>query len=264
MISSIKSGGAPAAGQDRRVAWVTGASSGIGCALAVHLAQAGWRVAISARSQAALNKMARAHDHLYPYPLDVTKRRQKTAIVDAIEADLGPIDWAILNAGIYLPTALPEFDARLFDRSFEVNINGTVNGLNALIPAMRARGHGRIALMASVAGYNGLPTSAAYGATKAALLNMAEALAIELKASGLAVSVIAPGFVKTPATDRNQFAMPFIIPVEEAARRIIHGLEKGRFLIQFPRRFTLILRLLSFLPRGLYVWLLSQAVRKPD
>lgn len=244
------------------VAWITGASSGIGAEIALQLAARGWRVAVSARNAKALQHMAAQNANIFSYPLDVTRRRATQSVVTAIEADLGPIDWAILNAGIYLPTDLPHFDAKLFDQSFAVNVGGAVNGLNAVLPSMTRRRQGRLALMASVAGYNGLPTSSAYGATKAAILNMAEALAIELRPIGIGVSVIAPGFVETPATDRNQFAMPFILPVDEAARRIITGLEKGQFLISFPRRFAAILRALSFLPRGFYVRLMAAASRK--
>jgi len=236
-----------------RVVWITGASSGIGLALAHLYANQGWRVAASARNSDQLKALAKAHPNIHAFPLDVTKRRASVEAASAIEKRLGSIELAILNAGVYLPTELPQFDAPLFDQSFSVNVGGVVNGLNAVLPAMVERHKGQIAIMASVAGYNGLPTSAAYGATKAALLNMAEALAIELKASGVDVHVIAPGFVETPATDVNRFAMPFIVSADHAAQRIFTALEKRQFRISFPRRFTFFLRLMSMMPRGLYV-----------
>jgi len=234
-------------------AWITGASSGIGAALAVELASRGWQVAISARREADLQEVAARHEHIHAFACDVTDRAAMAQVTADIEAALGPIALAVMNAGIYLPTALPAFDASLFDRTFEVNLTGTVNGLAALIPNMVARGAGHISLVSSVAGYGGLVTSAAYGASKAALFNMGESLAMDLKDSGVHVSMIAPGFVKTPATDVNEFAMPFIIEADEAARRIADGLARNKTHISFPRRFAFLLRLINLLPRGAYV-----------
>ena len=239
-------------------AWITGASSGIGAALAQELAARGWTVAISARRQSELDTIAATNEHIHAYACDVTDRKAMSKIAAAIEAAHGPIALAVLNAGIYLPTNLPEFDADLFDRSFEVNLGGVVNGLNALVPGMVARGEGHISFVASVTGYGGLGTSAAYGATKAALINMAESLAMDLKSNGVHVSSIAPGFVRTPATDSNEFPMPFIIEAEEAAKRIADGLAKNKTHIAFPKRFTFLLRLINLLPRGLYVKLVGK------
>lgn len=239
-------------------AWITGASSGIGAALAQELAERGWTVAISARRQSELDTIAATNEHIHAYACDVTDRKAMSKIAVAIEAAHGPIALAVLNAGIYLPTNLPEFDADLFDRSFEVNLGGVVNGLNALVPGMVARGEGHISFVASVTGYGGLGTSAAYGATKAALINMAESLAMDLKSNGVHVSSIAPGFVRTPATDSNEFPMPFIIEAEEAAKRIADGLAKNKTHIAFPKRFTFLLRLINLLPRGLYVKLVGK------
>ena len=239
-------------------AWITGASSGIGAALAQELAARGWTVAISARRQSELDTIAAPHKHIHAYACDVTDRMAMSKIAAAIEAEHGPIALAVLNAGIYLPTNLPEFDADLFDRSFEVNLGGVVNGLNALVPGMVARSEGHISFVASVTGYGGLGTSAAYGATKAALLNMAESLAMDLKSNGVHVSSIAPGFVRTPATDSNEFPMPFIIEAAAAAKRIADGLAKNKTHIAFPKRFTFLLRLINLLPRGLYVKLVGK------
>jgi len=251
----------PARPQDG-VVWITGGSSGIGAQLAREYAARGWTVAITARDQEMLASVAQGQRNIYVHHGDVTKRRDMARIVTAIEQEHGAIALAILNAGIYLPTDLPHFDVGIFDRSFAVNLTGTINGLAPLVPRMVERGQGQIALMASVAGFGGLPTSAAYGATKAALLNMGEALAMELAASGVMVHVIAPGFVETPATDVNRFAMPFLQPVDVAARRIFEGLNKGRFFIVFPRRFALILRFLNLLPRNLYVGLFRTVLRR--
>ena len=234
-------------------AWITGASSGIGAALAAELAERGWIVAISARRESDLQRVAAQHENIHSFVCDVTDRDAMAKTVSDIETELGPIALGVMNAGIYLPTALPTFDATLFDRTFEVNLNGTVNGLAALVPLMVTRGQGHISLISSVAGYGGLVTSAAYGASKAALFNMGESMAMDLKASGVHVSMVAPGFVKTPATDVNAFPMPFIIRADEAARRIADGLAKNKTHISFPRRFSYILRALNMLPRATYV-----------
>ncbi len=234
-------------------AWITGASSGIGAALAAELAARGWTVAISARRKTDLQEVAKQHENIHSFVCDVTDRAAMAKTVTAIEKKLGPIALGIMNAGIYLPTALPEFDATLFDRTFEVNLTGTVNGLAPLVPLMVARGQGHISLVSSVAGYGGLVTSAAYGASKAALFNMGESMAMDLKESGVHISMIAPGFVKTPATDVNQFPMPFIIEADEAARRIADGLAKNKTHISFPRRFSFLLRFFNMLPRASYV-----------
>lgn len=239
-------------------AWITGASSGIGAALAHELAARGWTVAISARRQSELDAIAAADENVFAYACDVTDRDAMRKTASAIEKAHGPIALAVLNAGIYLPTDLPEFDAELFDRTFEVNLGGVVNGLNALVPNMVQRGEGHISCVASVTGYGGLGTSAAYGASKAALLNMTESLAMDLKASGVHVSSVAPGFVRTPATDSNTFPMPFIIEAEEAAKRMADGLAQNKTHIAFPKRFTLLLRLINLLPRSLYVKLVGK------
>jgi short-subunit dehydrogenase len=242
--------------------WITGASSGIGAALAREFASRGYVVAATARSEKALAELADSAANIHAFAGDITDRDGMATLVDAIERDLGPIDLAVLNAGIYLPTSFPEFDADIFDRSFSVNLGGTVNCLAPLVPLMSARKYGRIAIVSSVAGYGGLPTSAAYGATKAALFNLGESLAMDVAAHGVKVSMIAPGFVKTPATDVNTFPMPFIISAEDAARRIANGLEKGRAHIAFPKRFSFLLRLINLLPRGAYTCLVGGATNR--
>ena len=177
-------------------AWITGASSGIGAALAEELAGRGWTVAISARRERDLQNVAAQHEDIHCFPCDVRDRAAMAQTVSAIETKLGPIALGVMNAGIYLPTALPEFDATLFDRTFEVNLNGTVNGLAALVPLMVARGEGHISLVSSVAGYGGLVTSAAYGASKAAVNSLTQTLALELS-PGIRVNAVAPGPIPT-------------------------------------------------------------------
>ncbi len=243
--------------------WITGASSGIGRATAKLLAGEGWTVAVTARSQEPLEVLASEctsfKGRIRVLAGDVTDAARMAEIVEVLEGECGPVDLAILNAGIYLPMEVTDIDLHKFRTSLDVNLMGVANGLAALLPKMIARKGGRIALVSSVTGYGGLPTSLAYGATKAALINMAETLKIELDRHHVAVSVVNPGFVETPATDENPFPMPFIVPSETAAKRIVRGLKKGKFEITFPRRFTYLLKLINLLPRRWYVAVVKRA-----
>ena len=240
------------------IVWITGASSGIGAAVALEMANRGWQVAISARSRDKLDKIAELHSNITAISCDVTDRDGMSKTAQKIEAEIGSLAMIIANAGIYLPTHFPKFDVSIFDDSFAVNLTGTVNMIAASYPYMIERNKGQIVLVSSVAGYNGLPTSAAYGATKAALLNMGEAMAVDLAKYGLSVNMVAPGFIDTPATQQNTFHMPALMDVTKAAKVMVDGLEKNRTRITFPKRFTFWLRFLTFLPRQLYVRLLSR------
>lgn len=236
-------------------AWCTGASKGIGQALSFELAARGATVFASARSGddlALLARDPRAAQRIHPYPLDVTDEGAVAATVEAIEAAHGPLDLAVLNAGTHIPVGAKDFSSRVFRQLFEVNVFGVVHGLAALLPRFIARGRGQIAVVSSVAGYCGLPSAAAYGATKAALINMCEALKPELDRAGVDLRLINPGFVRTPLTDQNAFPMPFLMEPDAAARRIVDGLGRRGFEITFPRRFTYGLKLLRALPYPLF------------
>lgn len=245
------------------IVWCTGAGKGIGRALTLEYARRGRTVAASSRTIGDLQGVAaEAGDRLVrPYPLDVTDAAATAATVAAIETDLGPIDTAIFNAGTHSPSWLSEFSSARFRNLFETNVMGVVHGLDALLPRMRERRAGHIAVVASVAGYAGLPSAAAYGATKAALINMCEALKPELDRIGVRLSVVNPGFVRTPLTDRNPFPMPFLIEPDEAARRIADGIAAGRFEIAFPRRMRWTMKLLRALPYPLFFALTRRLVR---
>lgn len=234
------------------VAWVTGASAGIGRATALALADRGWTVHVTARSAEALATLAAERPgKIVPQPGDVTDAAHMAEIVAAIEAD-APLALAILNAGVYLPMRAQEFDAAKAAQTFAVNLNGVANGLDPVLKAMIARRKGHVALTASVAGYRGLPRAAAYSASKAALIAMAEALAFDLIDLNVRISVLNPGFVETEATSVNDFQMPFLMTTDTAARRIVEGLERPGFEIAFPRRFALILRTIGLLPNRAY------------
>ena len=238
----------------RRVAWITGAGKGIGRGLAKRLAEDGWTVCASARTVADLESLAAAcpDGHLHPHVLDITDPSATRAVLTAIEAEWGPPDLAVLNAGNHIPVTAADLDAEPFRRLMETNVMGTVYGLTNLLPIMRRRGSGHIAVVSSLAGYRGLPTSAAYGASKAALINMCEALRPELDAMGIKLQVITPGFVETPLTDQNDFEMPFLVTVDEATDQIMRGLASDRFEVSFPRIFSLIMKGLRILPDPLF------------
>ena len=239
-----------------RVAWCTGAGKGIGRAVAALLAKQGWVVAASSRTAADLEDLERETGanvgRVVPLPLDVTDENAVSETVDSIEKRLGDIDLVILNAGNHIPVTAADFSAKPFRDLIETNVMGVVHGLAAVLPKFMDRRKGQIAVVSSVAGYRGLPSAAAYGATKAALINMCEALKPELDAVNVKITLINPGFVKTPLTDKNEFAMPFLMDVNAAAERIVIGLEKSRFEITFPRRFTWALKALRILPYPLY------------
>jgi short-subunit dehydrogenase len=239
-----------------RIAWLTGASKGIGRAVAIELASAGWVVAASARDAEALASLAvEARDlsgDIHAYPLDVTSETAARDLVARIERDLGAIELAILNAGTHEPVDGSTFTVAPLKRLVDINLMGTAHCLAPVVEQFVARRAGRIAVVASMAGYRGLPTASAYGATKAALINMCEALRVELDRHGVILSVVTPGFVRTPLTDRNPFPMPFLMEPEDAARRIVRGLEGRRFEIAFPWRFAAIMKLLRLLPYPLF------------
>lgn len=235
-------------------AWITGASGGIGRATALRLARDGWTVYASARRPAELAALAAEADGpgaILPLPLDVTDAAAMRAAVAGITA-AGPLALAILNAGVYTPMRAQTFSADVARRMFDVNLGGVANGLEPVLKHMIGRRSGVVAITASVAGYRGLPDAAAYSATKAGLIAMAEALALDLIDLGVRISVINPGFVETEATAVNSFEMPFLMTPDEAARRIVEGLKKPGFEIVFPRRFALLLRLVGMLPNQAY------------
>ncbi len=238
-----------------KTAWVTGASSGIGRELALRLSRSGARVYISSRGVERLVQTAKEESgpgELIPLAADVTDSERMSEAAALIEREQGGIDLAVFNAGDYRPMPADELDAGECRRLMEVNYLGVVNGVAAVLPAMLARGSGQIVINASVAGYRGLPLAGAYGATKAALISLAESLRIELEGQGVDIKVVNPGFVKTPLTAQNPFKMPSLVTPEEAAESIHRGIGRDGFEITFPKRFTYFLKVLRSLPYGLY------------
>jgi NAD(P)-dependent dehydrogenase (short-subunit alcohol dehydrogenase family) len=233
-----------------RTAWVVGASSGIGAALARELAARGARVAVSARRKDLLAEVAGGR--MLVVPADVTSAEQMRDAAATVRADLGPLDIAVLNAGYWRQMAPGTWDAASFERHLQVNLGGMSHALAAVLPQMVQRGEGVIAGVASVAGYRGLPGAEAYGATKAAQISMLESLRVSLAGRGVHVTTICPGFVRTDMTAANAFPMPFIIEPDAAARAICDGLERGRAEILFPVRMAALMKLARLLPVALW------------
>jgi NADP-dependent 3-hydroxy acid dehydrogenase YdfG len=238
------------------VAWITGASSGIGRGVALELARRGWTVAASARRQAELEALALEAvglpGRIIAHSCDVTDAEALKQAHRTIRGAHGSVALAFFNAGVAPYVRAPDLDVAAFRQAVDVNIMGVVNGVAAVMPAMAAQGFGQIAVNASIAGYGGLPKSAAYGATKAALINMCEALKFDCDNLGLIMQLVNPGFVETPLTGKNDFPMPFIMKNEDAARRVCDGFAGGGFEITFPRRFAYLLKAVNLLPYPLY------------
>lgn len=244
------------------VVWVTGASSGIGRSVALQLCSEGYRVVATARSVEKLNVLRQDASSFKGEIIvrkgDVTDVASMSRIVSNIVGEFGTVSLVILNAGVYIPVSGDSLKVEDFQKTFSVNLYGVVNGMVPAIDVMKAQGWGQIALVSSVTGYGGLPTSAAYGATKAAVINMAESLKFDLDKLNIRIQVINPGFVKTAATEQNDFKMPAIIEADEAAKRISQGLQTDSFEITFPKRFTYVLKFLNLLPYRIYFALVGR------
>jgi short-subunit dehydrogenase len=248
-------------------AWITGASSGIGAAVAVKLARRGWTVLATARRAEALEDLAKRVNgqrggKIVPMPGDVTEPEAMADLIDRAYREHGPIALAILGAGTFKPDGIDPFDVENFRLTVEINVKGVANCVAPLMPKWLERRRGHLAVVSSVAGYTGLPTAIAYGTTKAALINFCEAVKFDFDRYNLKIQVINPGFVRTPLTDKNPFPMPFLMEVDDAADRVVRGLERRSFEITFPRRFTCGLKLLRLLPYGLYFPLVHRATGK--
>lgn len=240
--------------------WVTGASSGIGAALARELEERGAQVAISARRKDKLDEVADGQMHVVP--VDVTDKEAMLAAAASIRAEFGGIDVVVLNAGAWDQVRVDRWDSEVFRRHFEVNLMGLVHGVETVLPAMLDAHAGMIVGIASVAGYRGLPNSEAYGATKAAQINLLESLRVDLRRRGVKVQTVCPGFVKTEMTERNSFPMPFIIPAERAARYIADGIAKEKAEVVFPLPMMLMMKTARLLPVAAWGALLARAARR--
>jgi NAD(P)-dependent dehydrogenase (short-subunit alcohol dehydrogenase family) len=247
---------------NRRI-WITGASTGIGRAVALELAARGATIIASARSHNGLTLLATdsGTGRIHPLPLDVTDRQATLAAAQAIQKQFGGLDIAFFNAGTCEYVDVARFDSAMFERVLQTNFLSMVYGIEAVLPLLRQSKHPHLVGMSSTVAYGGLPRAEAYGASKAAIKHMLESLRIDLRQEHIPVSIVCPGFVKTPLTEKNDFPMPFAVSTERAARSIADGIAAQRHEIHFPKRFSLPFKLLTLLPSRLYTALCSKMVK---
>ena len=248
--------------ENQKKIWVTGASTGIGKAVAEKFSKEGWKVAISARREELLKNIAQ-DNNIFDYPLDVTNEKKVDEVFKKILEDFKSIDLCIFNAGTYEPKLEKEISKEQIRKTMEVNFFGVVNCIKAVEKYFKNKKNGHISIVSSIAGYRGLPNSSGYGPSKAALSNLAESLYFDFKKDNVKISLISPGFIKTPMTDKNEFRMPFIKSPEFAAEKIYNGLVKSNsFEITFPKQLTTIFKLFKVLPNRIYLFLISKLVKR--
>lgn len=228
--------------------WIIGASSGIGKALAIELANQGAQLLLSARTEEKLKDLKEiVGDHHRIYPLDVSDAGQVKRTVEAIKASTPTLDRVLLFAAIYEPQPVKDIDVRFAEHLMQVNFMGALHVTENILPIFKEQGAGQLALCGSVAGYTGLPNGQPYSASKAAVINFAESLKCEID-QNIDIKLINPGFVETPMTDKNDFDMPMVIKPEQAALAIAKGLKSKSFEIHFPKKFTYLIKMVSALP----------------
>ena len=238
--------------------FITGASAGIGAALAKMLTDDGHTVSAVARRKQRLAEIENSTDLFRGYAADVRDADAIAAAVTSSHDIFGPVDVAILNAGIYVPQDGKHIEPGVYADHMNINYMGVVNALAAVVPKMLAAGRGHIILISSVAGWRGLPKAAAYGPTKAALISLAESLYFDLTPKNIKIQVICPGFVDTEATAVNDFDMPGLMSAETAAQHIIISMKSDMFSVSFPKSFTRKMKFLKYLPDRLYFSLVGK------
>ncbi|MFM9433295.1 NAD(P)-dependent dehydrogenase (short-subunit alcohol dehydrogenase family) [Janthinobacterium sp. CG_23.3] len=243
---------------DGRHVWLIGASSGIGAALASLLLEQGAHVALSARTLAPLEAGCGGRARALALALDVTDHASVLRARDELCECWPRIDLVLVLAGGYNDMRADSFDLAAANRLIDLNLRGVFNCLDAVLPVLLKQGAGGLGIVASVAGYGGLPKALVYGPTKAALINLSESLYLDLQPRGIDVYQINPGFVDTPLTAANDFNMPALMTADAAAWELLRGVERGQFHIHFPKRFTNSLRLARLLPYRLYFWLVRK------
>ena len=245
---------------DNKVIWITGASSGIGRALALKFANQGWQVAASARRKNLLEELNKINPNIHSFPLDITDSEKCKNIFQEIINKFQNIDICIFSTGIHNPKGERNFDLEIIRKIMEVNYFGTINSINSVISYFKERKKGQISIVSSVASYRGLPAAGAYCSSKSALSTFAESLYFDMKRFNVKVSLISPGFIKTPMTDQNDFKMPMIKSAEFAANKIYDGLINGKsFEIHFPKNFTYLMKLIKIIPNWIYLGLMEKA-----
>ena len=243
--------------------WITGASSGIGKALAIKFSNEGWQVAASARRENLLDDLNKLNPNIHAFVLDVKDEKSVRNVFQNILQKFETLDICVFATGIHDPEAEKKLSSEKIREIMETNFFGTLNCIMAVNSFFREKKDGHIAIVSSVAGYRGLPAASGYCASKAALTSLAESLYFDFKRKNVKVSLISPGFIKTPMTDKNTFPMPMIKSPEYAAEKIFIGLtKKSSFEIHFPKSFTILLKLLKIMPNWLFFWLVERGVKR--
>jgi short-subunit dehydrogenase len=241
---------------------ITGASSGIGRAVALEYARRGARLLLAARREDALRETAAAVNanggEAHVISVDVTDRDAARRIVALADEKLGGIDTVIMNAGVGSPTFADDFAADEIEQVMEVNFTSAVRMIEAVLPRMRAANAGQIVAVTSLASFRGMPGSSAYNASKGALTILMESLRTELRPTGVTITTVLPGFVRTAMTDQNEFHMPFMLEVDDAARRMVDAIERGAVDVRFPRILSTLVRISTYLPNRLYDWIVRR------
>ena len=247
---------------NNKVIWITGGSSGIGKALAYKFANEGWQVALSARREELLNEISRSNNNIHSFPLDVLNVEKCKEVFNKIISKFKNIDIAVFSTGIHDPNSERKLNLESIRKIMETNFFGTINSVNSVYNYFKDKKSGHISIVSSVAGYRGLPMAGAYCASKSALISYAESLYFEMKRFNVRVSVVNPGFIKTPMTDQNPFPMPMIVSAEFAAEEMFKGLTKSNsFEIHFPKKFTFIMKILKIMPNWLYLKLIKKGMK---
>ena len=248
--------------QNQKKIWITGASSGIGRALAEKFAKENWKVAVSARRESLLKEIAQ-HENISSFPLDVTDDDSVDVTFSNILKEFKDLDLCVFCSGTYDPKLEKEINKEQIRKVMNINFFGILNCIKAVEKYFKNKKDGHISIVSSIAAYRGLPNSSAYGPSKSALTNLTESLYFDFKKYNVKISLVSPGFIKTPLTDKNEFPMPFIKSPEFAANKMYNGLVKSTaFEINFPKELTIAFKLLRILPYRLYLFLIDKLVKR--
>ena len=248
--------------KNQKKIWITGASSGSGRAAAEKFAKEGWKVAVSARRKELLDELSK-NQNISSFPLDVTDRSQINNTFKNILNEFNELDICLFSSGTYEPKDEQSIDPDRIKNVINVNFLGVIDCVKTVEDYFKNKKTGHISIVSSIAAYRGLPNSSGYGPSKAALTNFCESIYFDFKKFGVRVSIVSPGFIKTPLTDKNDFPMPFLKTPEYAAEKIFSGLVKtNSFEIHFPKGLTLTLKFLRILPYKLYLFLVDKLVKR--
>tara|TARA_A100001011_G_scaffold379549_1_gene445702 strand:- start:52 stop:804 length:753 start_codon:yes stop_codon:yes gene_type:complete len=248
--------------ENQRKIWITGASSGIGKAVAEKFARENWKVAISARREKILNEMSK-NPNMFAYPMDVTDPNATQETFNKIINDFGNIDLCIFSSGTYERKSEKGLNVDNIKKVMEVNFLGVVGCVKAVQEYFESKKSGHISIVSSPVGYRGLPKSSGYTASKASLNNFTQGIYFDFKKFNVRVSLISPGFIKTALTDKNEFKMPYLRSTEYAAEKIYSGLiKKNKFEIIFPPQIGIIYKIFQILPNGIYNYLINKFVNR--